>query len=73
MEYIENYDEFYKLLKNYTNVFYKNLLVRYLNNSNFSLGNKAAIYVISICNKRPLEPKSLNLCGQVYFKVIYLT
>ena len=35
MEYIENYDEFYKLLKNYTNVFYKNLLIRYLNNSNY--------------------------------------
>jgi len=35
MEYIENYNEFYKLLKNYTNVFYKNLLVRYLNNSNY--------------------------------------
>ena len=35
MEYIENYNEFYKLLKNYTNVFYKNLLIRYLNNSNY--------------------------------------
>jgi hypothetical protein len=35
MEYIENYNEFYKLLKNYTNVFYKNLLIRFLNNSNY--------------------------------------
>ena len=35
MEYIENYDEFYKLLKNYTNVFYKNLLINYLNNSDY--------------------------------------
>jgi len=35
MEYIENYNEFYKLLKNYTNVFYKNLLIRFVNNSNY--------------------------------------
>lgn len=35
MEYIENYNEFYKLLKNYTNVFYKNLLINYLNNSDY--------------------------------------
>jgi hypothetical protein len=35
MEYIENYDEFFKLLKNYTNVFYKNLLIRYINNPNY--------------------------------------
>ena len=35
MEYIENYDEFFKLLKNYTNVFYKNLLVRYINSPNY--------------------------------------
>jgi len=34
MDYIENYDEFFKLLKNYTNVFYKNMLIRYLHNSN---------------------------------------
>ena len=35
MEYIESYEEFLKLLKNYTNVFYKNLLTRYLNNPNY--------------------------------------
>jgi hypothetical protein len=35
MEYIENYEEFFKLLKNYTNVFYKNMLTRYLNNPNY--------------------------------------
>ena len=35
MEYIENYDEFFKLLKNYTNVFYKNLLIRYINSPNY--------------------------------------
>jgi len=35
MEYIENYDEFYKLLKNYTNVFYKNLLINYSNNYDY--------------------------------------
>lgn len=35
MEYIENYEEFFKLLKNYTNVFYKNMLTKYLNNPNY--------------------------------------
>ena len=35
MEYIENYNEFYKLLKNYTNVFYKNLLINYSNNYDY--------------------------------------
>ena len=35
MDTPENYDEFYKLLKNYTNVFYKNLLIRYLNKPNY--------------------------------------
>ena len=35
MEYIESYDEFFKVLKNYTNVFYKNLLPRYLSNPNY--------------------------------------
>ena len=35
MEYIESYDEFFKLLENYTNVFYKNLLTRYLSNPNY--------------------------------------
>lgn len=35
MEYIENYDEFFKLLKNYTNVFYKNLLIRYISSPNY--------------------------------------
>ena len=35
MEYIENYDNFLKLLKNYTNVFYKNLLIRYLSNPDY--------------------------------------
>ena len=35
MEYIETYDEFFKVLKNYTNVFYKNLLTRYLSNPNY--------------------------------------
>ena len=35
MEYIESYDEFFKVLKNYTNVFYKNLLTRYLSNPNY--------------------------------------
>jgi hypothetical protein len=35
MEYIESYEEFFKLLKNYTNVFYKNMLTKYLNNPNY--------------------------------------
>ena len=35
MDFIENCDEFYKLLKNYTNVFYKNLLIRYLSNPSY--------------------------------------
>ena len=35
MDFIENCDEFFKLLKNYTNVFYKNLLLRYLSNPNY--------------------------------------
>ena len=35
METHEKYDEFFKLLKNYTNVFYKNLLIRYRNNPNY--------------------------------------
>ena len=35
MEYIENYNEFYKLLKNYTNVSYKNLLINYSNNYDY--------------------------------------
>ena len=35
MDTPDNYDEFYKLLKNYTNVFYKNLLIRYLNKPNY--------------------------------------
>ena len=35
MENIESCDEFFKLLKNYTNVFYKNLLIRYLSNPNY--------------------------------------
>jgi hypothetical protein len=32
---LENYDEFYKLLKNYTNVFYHNLLTNYINKPNY--------------------------------------
>jgi len=32
---LENYDEFYKLLKNYTNVFYQNLLTNYINKPNY--------------------------------------
>ena len=35
MDTLENYGEFFKLLKNYTNVFYKNLLIRYQNNPNY--------------------------------------
>ena len=35
MDFIENCDEFYKLLKNYTNVFYKNLLIKYLSNPSY--------------------------------------
>lgn len=35
MDYVENYDEFLTLLKNYTNVFYKNLLIKYLSNPNY--------------------------------------
>ena len=35
MEYIESYDEFFKLLKNYTTVFYKNLLTRYISSPNY--------------------------------------
>jgi hypothetical protein len=32
---LENYEEFYKLLKNYTNVFYHNLLTNYINKPNY--------------------------------------
>jgi hypothetical protein len=32
---LENYEDFYKLLKNYTNVFYQNLLVNYINKPNY--------------------------------------
>ena len=39
MEYIENYNEFYKLLKNYTNVFYKNLLINYSNNYDYFINS----------------------------------
>jgi hypothetical protein len=35
MEYKEICEEFFKLLKNYTNVFYKNLLVRHISNRNY--------------------------------------
>jgi len=35
MEYIENCDEFFTLLKNYTNVFYKNLLQGHISNLSY--------------------------------------
>ena len=35
MDNIVNYNEFFKLLKNYTHIFYKNLLQRYNDNPKY--------------------------------------